>query len=384
MIEARTFIDAALGHGYRWYTGVPCSFLTPFINEAIADERLHHVPAPNEGDAVALAAGLWLGGERCVVMMQNSGLGNAVSPLSSLVTVFGIPVLLIVTQRGAPGVADEPQHALMGRITTDLLDLLQVAWEPFPDTAPAIEPVLERAGRHFSGKPGAYCLVMGKGTVAEGASSPQSGPTVFKAVAPSGTFPDGSTLPTRREVLLSILDATPTDSTVLIATTGYTGRELFALGDRANHFYMVGSMGCASAFGAGLALARPDLHVVVVDGDGAALMRLGNFALVGHSACPNLTHVVLDNQVHESTGGQSTLSPRVDFASVAAGCGYARVSRAGTTAALRAFLASARSPSGPSFLHVRTRCGIPTDLPRPDVAPPIVLARLRRHLGGDS
>ena len=381
MIEARSFIDAALARGYRWYTGVPCSFLTPFINEAIADSRLRHVPAPNEGDAVALAAGLWLGGERCVVMMQNSGLGNAVSPLSSLVAVFGVPVLMIVTQRGAPGVADEPQHALMGRITTGMLDLLQVAWEPFPEESTGVEPALERAARHFAQNTRAFALVMGKGTVATGAESPPPVVAPWQPSPSEGQFARDGTLPSRREALSAILEATPPEDTVLIASTGYTGRELFALEDRPNHFYMVGSMGCASAFGTGLALARPDLHVVVIDGDGAALMRLGNFALVGHAACPNLTHIVLDNQMHESTGGQSTLSPGVDFAGVAAGCGYARANRAGNIAALRGFLAAPPAAHGARFLHVRTRGGIPSNLPRPDVTPPEVLARLRNHLG---
>ncbi len=120
-------------------------------------------------------------------------------------------------------------------------------------------------------------------------------------------------------MLRRIVAATDDAHTAVIATTGYTGRELFALADRPGHFYMVGSMGCAPALGLGLSLARPDLRVVVIDGDGAALMRMGNFASVGAHGRGNLLHILLDNQVHESTGGQATLSPGVDFSAVGPG-----------------------------------------------------------------
>lgn len=381
MIEARVFIDAALARGYRWYTGVPCSFLTPFINEAIADQRLHHIPAPNEGDAVALAAGLWTGGERSVVMMQNSGLGNAVSPLSSLVSVFGIPMLLVCTHRGAPGVVDEPQHALMGRITPSMLDLLEIPWERFPDSAHGTQPALDRAEQHFRAQPGAYALVLANGSVAGPTLPPSAGIPGKRRASPAGTFTAAGATMTRQAALSIVLAHSAPATTVLVATTGYTGRELFALADRPNHFYMVGSMGCASAFGVGLALARPDLQVIVLDGDGAALMRLGNFALAGHACVPNLTHLLLDNQMHESTGGQATLAPHVDFAGLAAGCGYARAQRAETEVQLRDFLSAPPDPDGARFLHLRTRPGIASALPRPDVLPPAVMARLRRHLG---
>ena len=380
MIDARVFTDAALARGYRWYTGVPCSFLTPFINEAIQDHRLNHVPAPNEGDAVALAAGLWTGGQRAVVMMQNSGLGNAVSPLSSLTAVFGIPVLLICTHRGAPDVADEPQHALMGQITTEMLELLQIPWEAFPTTEAGVPAALDRADQHFLAHGSAYALVMAKGSVAERSLPPSAPAPPPSPTTPTGKFRAAEGEPTREAVLTAILRATSPANSVVIATTGYTGRELFALDDRANHFYMVGSMGCASAFGVGLALARPDLHVVVVDGDGAALMRLGNLALVGGARLPNFSHILLDNQMHESTGGQPSLATHVDFATLAAGSGYAGAERGDSIEDLTAFLAAPRS-DGARFLHLRTRPGTPKSLPRPTVTPPAVLARLRHHLG---
>jgi phosphonopyruvate decarboxylase len=182
-------------------------------------------------------------------------------------------------------------------------------------------------------------------------------------------------------VLARVIDATPLTGTVVIATTGYTGRELYALTDRANHFYMVGSMGCASAFGLGLALARPDLHVVIVDGDGAALMRMGNFATLGYYRPPNLSHLLLDNEAHDSTGGQTTVSAGVDFASIAAACGYASAQRAGSLDAISQFFGR-QTGAGPGFMHVKIATGTLSDLPRPAITPPAVLARLRQHLEG--
>src|ERR1700723_2744223 len=179
MIEAQQFVEAARERGFRWYAGVPCSFLTPFINFVLQDPSLEYLSMTNEGDAVAFIAGIALGGDarlphgRGITMMQNSGLGNAVSPLTSLTWTFRLPQLLMVTWRGQPGVADEPQHALMGPITPALL-----------------------------------------------------------------------------------------------ASTGFCGRELYALDDRPNQLYMVGSMGCVAPLALGLALARPDLRVVALDGDG--------------------------------------------------------------------------------------------------------------------
>src|SRR5271154_3037373 len=151
MIEARHFVEAARERGFRWYAGVPCSFLTPFINFVLQDPSLEYLSMANEGDAVAFIAGIALGGDarlshgRGITMMQNSGLGNAVSPLTSLTWTFRLPQLLIVTWRGQPGIADEPQHALMGPITPAMLETMQIPWELFPTETAAIGPALDRA-----------------------------------------------------------------------------------------------------------------------------------------------------------------------------------------------------------------------------------------------
>lgn len=384
MIFAHEFVEASRAAGYEWYTGVPCSYLTPLINHVIDDPTLNFFPAANEGDAVAFAAGAWLGGRPTVVMMQNSGLGNAVSPLTSLNQPFGIPLLLICTHRGAPGVPDEPQHALMGQITGKLLELMEIPWEPFPADRQALAPALARVVACHQREQRPYAFIMPKAAVAPCALS-QAGPLpTFSAAIISGETA-GSTVerPSRAAALSAVIASTPEEEAIVIATTGFSGRELYALDDRANHFYMVGSMGCASALGLGLALARPERHVVVVDGDGAALMRMGNLAMAGRFGPPNLSHVLLDNEVHDSTGGQASLSASVDFAGIAAACGYRQVHRAADVKSLAGFLSRKRA-SGAGFVHLKTQSGSPPDLPRPGLAPAAVMARLRQHLGASS
>jgi phosphonopyruvate decarboxylase len=165
---------------------------------------------------------------------------------------------------------------------------------------------------------------------------------------------------------------------VLIATTGFTGRELFALGDRPNQLYMVGSMGCAVSLALGLAIARPDRRVIAIDGDGAALMRLGAMTTVGYEKPPNLLHVVLDNGLHESTGGQATVSSGVDFCAIAAAAGYPSVAATADPGALGALLAECKA--GLAFVHAPILPGVPAKLPRPTMTPAEVALRLRALL----
>src|SRR5512146_2019053 len=329
MIEARDFIEAARERGFGWYAGVPCSYLTPFINYVVQDPSLRYLSMANEGDAVALIAGATLGsgGTPCgVAMMQNSGLGNAVSPLTSLTWIFRVPQLLIVTWRGQPGVADEPQHALMGPITPAMLTTMGIPWELFPAERPALGGALDRALAHLreSGRP--YALVMPKGCVQPYALTAEARPGRSAVPAPAVLEPHRrapDARPSRRAALETVIAHTPVASTVVLAATGFCGRELYAIADRPNQLYMIGAMGCVAPLALGLAVARPDLQVLALDGDGAALMRLGAFATVGAYGPPNLRHLLLDNGAHVSTGGQATVSPNVSFAEVAAGCGYA-------------------------------------------------------------
>lgn len=380
MIEAEEFVEAARSLGIKRYTGVPCSFLTPFINYVINDESLEYVSSANEGDALATAAGAVVGGERSVVMMQNSGLGNAVSPITSLSYVFHIPMIIITTHRGAPGVRDEPQHELMGQITGNLFDLMRVPWETFPTESDEIIPALQRAMEYMTREHRPYGFIMQKGSVNSHPLKKNSITDISERKTVRETFTTGKQNPGRAEVLERIIKLTPESNTAVIATTGFTGRELFATEDRVNHLYMVGSMGCASSLGLGLALARPDLKVVIIDGDGAALMRMGNFATIGSYAGNNLIHILLDNEAHDSTGAQATVSSNVHFADIAGACGYA-VSYDGNDINLIDKLFTSEPAPGPRFGHLKIRTGTIENLPRPDVKPAEVLRRLMEHIG---
>ncbi len=389
MIEAVQFVQAARERGFEWYAGVPCSYLTPFINYVVQDPSLHYVSAANEGDAVAFIAGVTQGarnGVRGITMMQNSGLGNAVSPLTSLTWTFRLPQLLIVTWRGQPGgAADEPQHALMGPITPQMLDTMDIPWELFPTEADDVGPALDRAVAHMDATGRPYALIMQKGSVAPYPLTSQTPPEVRARATPQHAFAGAAQLPSRQQALQRVIAHTPVDSTVVLASTGFCGRELYALDDRPNQLYMVGSMGCLTPFALGLALARPDLKVVAVDGDGAALMRMGVFATLGAYGPANLTHVLLDNNAHDSTGGQATVSHNVSFAGVAAACGYASAIEGDNLEMLDEVLSgTATAASGPRFVCLRTRPGSPDGLPRPSVTPVEVSTRLGRQVGADA
>lgn len=386
MIEAQEFVEAAHNFGFDWYTGVPCSFLTPFINYVINDAQLTYISAANEGDAVAIASGATIAGKHAVVMMQNSGLGNAVNPLTSLNYIFRIPVLIICTLRGDSNLQDEPQHELMGQITDKLLETMTVPWEFFPTDAAQIEPVLQRATAYMKKERRPYALIMRKGTIAPHALTRSSIPKREdnnQAHIIQQTFFNGNQEQriSRNQALAQIVELINPENNVIIATTGYTGRELFASKDSANHLYMVGSMGCASSMGLGLSLARPDLKVVVIDGDGAALMRMGNFATIGTYGGANLIHILLDNEVHDSTGAQATVSFGISFAKIAEACGYG-VTLAGDDPALLDALFTADTKNRPKFAHLKIRSGTLEKLPRPNLTPEAVLQRFVKHIEG--
>ena len=376
MIQADRFLDAAAAAGYDFYTGVPCSFLTPVINRVISRQDLTYVAAASEGEATAIAAGAWLAGRKTVVICQNSGLGNAINPLTSLNHPFKIPTLMIVTWRGQPGLKDEPQHELMGRITDVLLTDIGVPSEPFPDKDAAVAPALARAFAHMDGSDLPYAFIMAKGSVAD--EGLEETPPL---AAPSDTLRDfaaGGARPTRYDTLARLLEATP-DSAGIVATTGKSGRELFTIADRDQHIYQVGSMGGASAMALGVALnvTRP---IVVIDGDGAALMKMGNMATIGAQAPKNLVHVLVDNGVHDSTGGQATVSGGVDFARIALACGYASAASADDLDGFGQALDAAYGSDGPHMVHIRIQPGSLEKLGRPTIAPQDVARRFKAFL----
>ena len=376
MIEAAEFIGTARDAGFDFYAGVPCSFLTPLLNRVISDPSLVYIGATSEGEAIGIAAGAWLAGRSPVVMCQNSGLGNMVNPLTSLNWPFRIPVLLIITWRGQPGLKDEPQHTLMGRIMHELLTVMGVSHRAFPREREEIATILYEAGAAMSSQRLPFALVLEQGTVADEALCAL--PVALQGEGHSEDLTEGGARPSRAAVLEQFLDQVPTSAAV-IATTGKCGRELFTLADREQHLYQVGSMGCASAMGLGIA-CNVDRPVVVVDGDGAALMKLGNLTTIGAYRPRNLIHLLLDNGVHDSTGGQPTVSAGVRFASIAADCGYARAFAVDSLAGMGTALADGFRGEGPTLIHARIKPGSISPLGRPTLSPVDVAERFRCFL----
>lgn len=351
-----------VAQGIRFAAGVPCSLLGGLDGALAGHGDVRYVTAAVEGEAVALAAGAWLGGSPAAVLMQNSGLGNAVNVLTSLNRPFGLPALLVVTWRGEPGHTDEPQHEAMGALTPDLLGLLGIpAWVLRPGQA--LDRVVVEACARMTATSRPVALVVPSGALAP---VPHRPPAVRRRTrrARLVDLRTGGSPPSRRSSLRAILDTLPAD-TAVVAATGRCARELFALGDDPRHFYMVGSMGSAASIGLGLALAS-GRRVVVLDGDAAALMRLGSFATAGAFGTAALTHVVLDNGGHGTTGGQPSAAPNVDFAAVAASCGYGAAATTDDLASLGAALA-VPTGSGPRLVHHRIgpdAAGAPPRVPR--------------------
>lgn len=366
MINVRNFVSALIERGTNYFTGVPCSYLSSLINEVIARDETHYIVTSNEGEALSLASGLWLANKTAVVLCQNSGLGNLINPLTSLNEPFSIPVLLLVTWRGQPGTKDEPQHRLMGEITPELLGLAEVEWTVLPDDETAALASLRHACNYIQSEQRPYALLL-TGYQFCAAQSPTP---VTHAQQPMS--------PRREEVLSTLLTHAKPDS-VFIATTGKTSRELFTLSDRPEHFYCVGSMGFASAISHGIALGCANLPVYVIDGDGAALMHLGNFAGIGASKPDNLIHIILDNGSYDSTGGQPTVSPSVDFAGMAYAAGYADAQHCNDLDSLAHALRQT-GISGPRLLHVPISIGSMSPLGRPTLSPYHVARRLQSHL----
>lgn len=379
MIPAAAFIEHLRGLGYSQYAGVPCSFLKPFINYVISDPSLNYLGAASEGEAVGITMGAYLAGRKTVTMCQNSGLGNMVNPLTSLNYPFRVPTLLITTWRGEPGVADEPQHILMGQITQQLLETMRIPWLPFPTEDNEITPTMAKAEEYMTRERLPFALVMTKDSVAEFELAAQHRPKVVECnLRQELGLPETGRM-IRTEVLQVVLDNL-TGNEAILGTTGKTGRELFTIADRPNHLYVVGGMGTASGIGLGIARALPGQPVVVLDGDGAALMKLGALATIGACQPANLLHILIDNESHDSTGGQQTVSSVVRFAEIAAASNYRNAWSLDRREDVAAAVKQLRNSPGPSLLHIKIKAGSPEKLGRPTVKPHEVKERFMAFL----
>ena len=355
MLDQKEVFDELIRNGITFFTGVPDSYLNGFCNYVQENFQERNIIAANEGNAVCIASGHYMAsGEIPLVYMQNSGMGNAVNPLVSLVDkhVYSVPMLLLIGWRGQPGTGDWPQHELQGKITTGLLDIMHIPYTVIKDDIEDFKVDIAKAVVYCEQSRQPYALIVPKGVMA--------GEKV--------NYMDSVYMMSREEAIEIVLDNMPKD-TVYSATTGRATRELFFLrgrrGESRQHdFLNVGSMGHASSVALGIALEKPKRKVVVLDGDSAAIMHMGAMSMVSKLSVPNYMHVVLNNGAHESVGGQPSAGHNIDFTAIADACGYQTVhkpviSREELIAAIKELSCCGRA----SFIDIRIHKGLRGKLP---------------------
>jgi phosphonopyruvate decarboxylase len=371
MVDPTAFLARLTELDVTFATGVPDSLLKDFgqcLMQEWPQER--HIIAANEGNAVALAMGHYLAtGRPALVYLQNSGLGNTINPLLSLADpeVYGIPMILIVGWRGQPGVPDEPQHVKQGRIMSALLDATEHPWAVLPHDHAAATVALEAAVEVSVSARTPYVLLVEKGTFAPFDAGTEAGG------ARPADVDSVDALPTREDAL-RILVTEIGDEAAYVGTTGMLSRELFehrtaGIGRGDRDLLSVGGMGHASSMALGVALRTPEREVWCLDGDGALLMHLGALPVIAANAPGTLFHVIVNNAVHDSVGGQPTAIDGVDLPALARSAGYRHAERVAALADLPAAVERLRAHGGPSLLEVRVRPGNRPDLGRPTRTP---------------
>lgn len=361
MIEPKDFIERLRAGGVDFFAGVPDSLLKnlcAYITDNVSREN--NIIAANEGGAVALAAGYHLAtGKTGCVYMQNSGEGNAVNPLLSLMDadVYRMPLLMVIGWRGEPGVHDEPQHVKQGKVTLSLLDAMGIKYAVLDERW---EEQTNEALRVINETNGIYALIVRKGTFEEYRLQNQV----------SSDWALG-----REEAIKIVVDKLKEDD-IVVSTTGMISRELFEYREtkhqgHAHDFLTVGSMGHASQIALGIALQKPERRVVVFDGDGALLMHMGGMAIIGDYAPKNLVHIVFNNGAHDSVGGQPTVGQKIDVEAIAKAVGYTDVVSVDNEMALCCAMNHINNADmeGTSFINVNVRKGNRKDLGRPTTTP---------------
>ena len=377
MISANFLINQLTKYGYSFFSGVPCSYLTSVINAVINSKKIKYIGATSEGEAVGIASGAWLAGKKSVVMIQNSGLGNTINPLTSLNYPFNIPILLITTWRGEPKIKDEPQHELMGKITRNILTLSKIKNEIFPTNEKNLKKVLFKINNLTNKTSLPYALIMRKETIKKEKLKQKK--IFFKKKNKVLIYYKKKKLPARFQIIKE-LQKNINNKIAVISTTGKTGRELFSLKDCENYFYQVGSMGCANAIALGVAL-NSKKKIIILDGDGALLMKMGNMSTIGANQPKNLIHILLDNNVHDSTGQQLTNASTVDFSNIAINCGYKNSYSADNLDDFSKIIkTNLKNTFGPTFIHIKIQKGSIENLGRPTIHPKDVAVRFKNFL----
>ncbi|NIB40036.1 phosphonopyruvate decarboxylase [Pseudomaricurvus alkylphenolicus] len=362
MLAPDDFCEQLKRLGVHYYAGVPDSLLKNFCS-CIADyvDDKNHIITANEGGAIALAIGNYLAtGNVPLVYLQNSGLGNIINPLLSLADkeVYSIPMLLLVGWRGEPGVSDEPQHIKQGRVTTSLLEAMEIPYSIIDGEDTQALQLVAQAVKSAKQNSSPHALLVRKNSFFE-YSSKKAQNSRYEL--------------TREEVVHSVVRES-SDRDLIVATTGMASRELFEhrFHSGQSHdrdFLTVGGMGHASHIAVAIAEQQPDRQVICIDGDGAALMHLGAFAINAAKRQAGFKHIIINNAAHDSVGAQPTQGFSIDFVGLATASGYRYADRCERRCDLALKLNQLFSQSGAGLLEVRTRPGYRHDIGRPTTTP---------------
>jgi len=363
MIKPEAFYLALKRSEISFFTGVPDSLLKGFcayVTDNVDPEN--NIIAANEGAAIGLACGYHLATSQIpMVYMQNSGLGNTINPIASLADpeVYSIPMLLLIGWRGEPDRPDEPQHKKQGRITLELLSVLEIPFVVIDGSESNLDQVIADAVFHAKSLGGPYAIVVKKGSFDSYALAPKNEPDFGW----------------NREDAIVLISNLLRGDDIVVATTGMASRELFEFRASNGHghesdFLTVGGMGHASQIALAIAARKKKRRVICIDGDGATLMHMGSLAVNGLSGLDNFKHFVLNNEAHDSVGGQPTAANQIRLASVAADCGYKTSEFCGSYSDLvlnqiKVFL----NTPGPSFMEIKVNKGNRSDLGRPTTTP---------------
>ncbi len=358
-MKASLFLQEIKNIGIHTITGVPDSTLKQFCDAVRTDDgkTFRHYVTANEGAAVGLATGEYLASARpCLVYLQNSGLGNIINPLASIANreVFGIPMLFVVGWRGEPGKKDEPQHIYQGKVTCELLEVMDVPYSVIDDatTQAQMKEILAKA-KEVMDENRQYAVIVKKGTFEK-----ESGVT----------WENGYSL-VREQALRVILENVYQDS-LLVSTTGKISRELYEQCDLLykNHerlFMTVGGMGHASMIAYGMAQADCSKRIVCIDGDGAVMMHMGSLAFIAKQSPSNFLHIVINNAAHESVGAMPTGFSGQTYSQIAAACGYKNTCTVTTEMDLKTAILEAKKRQELSLIEVLVSLDSRADLGRP-------------------
>ena len=357
MINPEIFYNTLHREGVDFYAGVPDSYLNGFCNYLLDNLDLNkHVIVANEGNAIAIASGYYFATNTIpLVYMQNSGMGNALNPLVSLVDryVYSVPMILLIGWRGEPSTGDHPQHKTQGEITTKLLEMLNIPYVIAEDDNLKLKDQTRWAVRTAKEIKGPVAIIGRKG--------------VFASEKKENII-DTRYHMSREDAIEIILDTLPKD-TIYTATTGRATRELYFLREKRKEghqydFLNVGSMGHASSVAHGIALANKRRKVVCLDGDSATIMHMGAMTMVSKLDLPNFIHIILNNGAHESVGGQPSVGQLINFTMIAEGAGYITPGKAVTSEEeLTKALCQMKTVEKACFIDVRIHKGLCGKLP---------------------